>query len=186
MNTDNFITETKVKMQKALEHLKQELVSVRTGRANPALIDQIKVDVYGSTMILRDVASINSPEPRLLLVQPWDKGNAQVIMKAIRDSGQGLNPSEDSNVIRVPIPQLNEDSRKELIKLVHEKVENAKVSVRSSRREAMEIIDKEEKRGKISKDDRYQYAEKVQKVTDEISELIDDILKAKEQDLSQV
>ncbi len=183
---EHLISQTKEKMNKVLDHLKQELASVRTGRANPALIDQIKVDVYGSSMILRDVASINSPEPRSLLVQPWDKGNTQAIIKAIRDAGQSLNPIEDSNIIRVPIPQLNEDRRKELIKLVHEKVENAKVSIRASRRDAMDIIDKDEKSGKISKDDKHRYSEQVQKVTDETSKLIDDILKAKEQDLSQV
>lgn len=183
---EHLISQTKQKMTKAVDHLKQELTSVRTGRANPALIDQIKVDVYGSSMILRDVASINSPEPRLLLVHPWDKGNTPAILKAIRDSGQSFNPIEDSNVIRVPIPQLNEDRRKELIKLVHEKVESAKVSVRSFRRDAMDIIEKDERAGKISKDDKRRYSEQVQKITDEISKLIDDILRAKEQDLSQV
>lgn len=173
-------------MTKAVEHLKQELASVRTGRANPALIEQIKVDAYGSAMALRDLASINTPEPRLLIVQPWDKNNTDAIIKAIRESGSGLNPVEEGGVIRVPVPTLNEERRRELIKLVHEKTEAAKVAVRSVRREAMEAIEKEEKSGKISKDERHRHQESVQKVTDEVSHEIENILKSKETELSQV
>lgn len=183
---EQLITSTEQKMQKVVEHVKLELASVRTGRANPVLIEQIKVDAYGSPMVLRDLASINSPEPRLLIVQPWDKGNTDSIIKAIRDAGQSLNPVEEGNVIRVPIPQLNEERRRELIKLVHEKTEGAKVAVRSARREAIDTIEKDEKSGKISKDDRHRYSEQVQKITEEISKQIDDILKGKESDLSQV
>ena len=183
---EQLINSTKQKMEKAVEHVKIELASVRTGRANPALVEQIKVDTYGSAMVLRDLASINSPEPRLLIVQPWDKGNTDAVMKAIRDADQGLNPVEEGNVVRVPIPQLNEERRKELIKLVHDKTESAKVAVRSTRREAMDTIEKDEKSGKISKDDRHRYSEQVQKITEEISQKIDDILKGKENDLSQV
>jgi ribosome recycling factor len=183
---EQLISETKQKMEKAVEHLKQELASVRTGRANPALIEQVKVEVYGSTMVLRDLASINAPEPRLLVVQPWDKNNTDMIVKAIRESGSSLNPAEDGDVIRVPIPQLNEERRRELIKLVHEKTEGARVAIRVTRRDAMEKIEKDEKRGKISKDDRHRHQESVQKVTDEATKKIDDILKSKEAELSQV
>lgn len=183
---EQLISQTKEKMNKAVEHLNQELSSVRTGRANPALIEQIKIDVYGSSMVLRDISSINSPEPRLLVVQPWDKANSDAIVKAIREEGQGLNPVEESDVIRVPIPQLNEERRKELIKVVRDKSENSKVVIRSTRRESMDRLEADEKSGKISKDDKHRYAEMVQKVTDEVSREIDDILKSKETDLTQI
>lgn len=183
---EQLISEAKQKMEKAIEHLKQELSTIRSSRSNPALIEQVKVDAYGSAMILRDLASINAPEPRLLVVQPWDRGNTDAIIKAIRESGSGLNPVEEGNIIRVPVPPLNEERRRELIKLVHEKTESAKVAVRSSRREAMERIEKDEKAGKISKDDRHRYQEQIQKVTDEVTKNIDEILKSKESELSQV
>ena len=183
---EQLISQTKEKMNKAVEHLNQELSSVRTGRANPALIEQIKIDVYGSSMVLRDISSINSPEPRLLVVQPWDKANSDAIVKAIREEGQGLNPVEESDVIRVPIPQLNEERRKELIKVVRDKAENSKVVIRSTRRESMDRLEADEKSGEISKDDKHRYAEMVQKVTDEVSREIDDILKSKETDLTQI
>ena len=183
---DQLISQTKEKMNKAVEHAKTELAGVRTGRANPALLEQVKVDAYGSSMVLRDIASINSPEPRLLLVQPWDKANTDAIIKSIRESVQGLNPVEEGNVIRVAIPQLTEERRRELIKLVHEKAETSKVAIRSARREAMETLEKNERSGKISKDDKHRYSEQVQKITDEASSVIDDILKSKESDLNQV
>lgn len=183
---EQLISQTKEKMNKAIDHLNQELTSVRTGRANPALIEQLKVDAYGSPMVLRDIASINSPEPRLLVVQPWDKANSVAIIKAIREAGQSLNPVEESDVIRVPIPQLNEERRKELIKLVREKAESSKVVARSARREAMDRLEKDEKAGKISKDDKHRFSEQVQKVTTEVSAKIDDILKSKESDLTQL
>lgn len=183
---EQLISQTKQKMQKVLAHLKNELTSVRTGRANPALVEQIKVDVYGSKMDLRDLASINSPEPRLLVVQPWDKNNTDIVIKAISESGGGFNPVEEGDIIRVPVPPLSEERRKEMIKLVHEKGEAAKVSIRSVRREAMDSINKDEKSGKISKDEKHRYEENVQKVTDEISREIDDILKSKEKELSSV
>lgn len=183
---EQLISETKQKMQKAVEHLKQELSSVRTGRANPALIEQVKVDAYGSTMPLRDLASINAPEIRQLLVQPWDKNNTDAIISAIRGSGSGLNPVEDGNVIRVPIPPLNEERRREFIKSVHEKAESTKVALRSARRESMEHIEKKEKSGKISKDDRHRYQEQVQKVTDEASAEVDNVVKSKESELSTI
>ena len=183
---EQLISETKQKMQKALVHLREELASVRTGRAAPVLIEQVKVEVYGSTMPLRDLASINAPEPRLLLVQVWDAGNVGAITKAIREAGMGLNPAEESNVIRVPVPALTEERRKEMTKLVHEKAEAARVAVRSVRREAMEHIDKEEKKGNISEDEKHRYHEQVQKVTDEISGEVDKIAKGKEAELSQI
>src|SRR3990172_7510237 len=109
MDLDNLINETKQKMQKAAEHLREELASVRSGRAAPSLIEQVKVEAYGSVMVLRDLASINSPEPRLLIVSPWDANNTPAIIKGIRDAGLSLNPVEEGGVIRVPVPTLTEE-----------------------------------------------------------------------------
>ncbi|MEX0616966.1 MAG: ribosome recycling factor [Candidatus Woykebacteria bacterium] len=183
---EQLISDTKQKMQKALEHLRSELSSVRTGRANPGLVEQLKVEAYGSTMPLRDLSSINAPEPRLLIVQPWDAGNTAPIVKALRDSGLGLNPAEENNVIRVPIPALTEERRRELVKVVHEKVEDSKVAVRGVRREVMEKLEKDEKGSLISKDERHRYEGEVQKAVDEVIKEIDQTLKFKETELSQI
>ena len=183
---EELISQTKQKMQKASEHLREELASVRSGRAAPSLIEQVKVEAYGSIMVLRDLASINSPEPRLLIVSPWDANNTPAITKGIRDAGLSLNPVEEGGVIRVPVPTLTEERRKELIKLVHEKSEATRVAVRSVRREAMDHIDKEEKKGNISEDEKHRHHEQVQKVTDEVSGEVDKIAKSKEDELLQI
>jgi len=186
MNLDKLLSETKQRMQKALEHLREELAGVRTGRANPALLEGVKVDAYGAKMDLRDLASINTPEPRLLVIQVWDAGNVPAIEKAIRESGIGLNPVTENNLIRVPIPPLSEERRREMIKLVGEKSENARVSVRQIRREVLEEIDKAEKKKKISEDDKFRFHEQVQKITDEFSNQVDTTVKAKEKELLEV
>ena len=186
MNLDKLLSETKQRMQKALEHLREELAGVRTGRANPALLEGVKVEAYGTKMDLRDLASINTPEPRLLVIQVWDAGNVPAIEKAIRESGIGLNPVTENNLIRVPIPPLSEERRREMIKLVGEKSENARVSIRQIRREVLEEIDKAEKKKKISEDDKFRFHEQVQKITDEFSNQIDTTVKAKEKELLEV
>ncbi|OGY21233.1 MAG: ribosome recycling factor [Candidatus Woykebacteria bacterium GWB1_45_5] len=186
MNSDKLISETKTRMQKALEHLREELSGVRTGRANPALLETVKVEVYGTRMDLRDLASINAPEPRLLVVQVWDQSNMVAIEKAIRESELSLNPVTEGNLIRVPIPPLSEERRKEMVKIVHEKAEAARVSIRQIRREVIEEIDKAEKRKEIPEDDKFRFHEQVQKTTDEISRQVEDIVKVKEKELSEV
>lgn len=180
------ITEAKQRMQKAIEHLLEELLSIRSGRAAPSLLESIKANAYGSMMGLKELASITAPEPRMLVVQPWDAGNIDTIAKAIRDAGMGFNPIVESNLIRVAVPALNEERRADLIKLVNEKSEAARVSIRSVRREILETIDKEEKNGRISKDDARRFHEQVQKITDEMVGEVDKVAKNKDAELREV
>lgn len=183
---EQVIQDSKQKMQKALERLIEELLSLRSGRATPSLIEGLKVLAYGSPMVLRDLASINAPEPRLLVAQPWDQNNVDPIVKALRDCGMGFNPVVEGNIIRIAVPALSEERRVSLIKLASEKAETARVSVRSARRDAMEAIEKEEKSGKISKDDLHRYSEQVQKLTDEMTAEVDKIVKNKEAELKEI
>lgn len=173
-------------MQKAVEHLLEELLAVRTGRAAPSLLENIKASVYGSNMALKELASISAPEPRLLIVQPWDQNNTDPIAKAIRDANMGFNPIVEANLIRVAVPALNEERRADLIKVVSEKGETARVSIRSARREALETIQKEEKNGKLSKDDAHRFGENIQKITDELVGEVDKVTKAKEAELREI
>ncbi len=180
------ILEAKKKMESSVEHLLNELMSIRSGRAAPSLLEGVKAKAYGSDMALKELASISAPEPRSLIVQPWDQGNLDAIAKAIRESGMGFNPIVESNVIRVAVPALTEERRADLIKLVGEKAETAKVSIRSARRDAIESIDKEEKGGKISKDEAHRLSEQAQKTTDEMIGEIDKVTKAKENELREI
>jgi len=180
------ISEARTKMQKALEHLLEELLSIRSGRATPSLLEGIKVNAYGSIMALKELAGINVPEPRMLVVQPWDANNSDPIAKAIREAGLGFNPVVEANVIRVAVPALTEERRTDLIKVVSEKGEAARVSIRSSRREAIEEIDRSEKKGAISKDDAKRYSENVQKLTDEMVGEVDKVVKNKEAELREI
>lgn len=180
------ISESKQRMQKAVEHLLEELLAVRSGRANPSLLEGIKVNAYGAMMSLKELASINVPESRLLIVQPWDQGNKDSIAKAIRESGMGFNPIVEDNLIRVAVPALNEERRADLIKVVNEKGETARVAIRSVRREAIDSIQKEEKNSKISKDEAHRFSEQVQKNTDEMIAEIDKVVKAKDTELREI
>ena len=146
--------ESEEKMKKTVEVYKEDLKSVRAGRANPALLDQITIDYYGTATPLKQVASISAPEPRLLVIQPWDVNLISTIEKEILKSDLGLNPSNDGKLIRLPIPLLTEERRKELVKVVRKSAENAKISIRNIRREANDIIKKMEKDKTISEDDR--------------------------------
>src|SRR3990170_8801400 len=165
MNPDQLVDATKSRMQKTLDHLREELAGVRTGRASPSLLETIKVDAYGTKMNLRDLASINAPEPRLLLVQVWDQGNVAAVEKAIRDSDLALNPAVENNIIRVPIPPLSEERRREMSKIVGEKLEASRVNIRQTRRDAVEAIEAAEKRKEVSEDEKFRASEKVQKIT---------------------
>lgn len=173
-------------MQKAIEHLIEELLGVRSGRAAPSLVEGIKVNVYGQTMAIKELASVNAPEPRLLLIQPWDPNNSDPIAKAIRDSGMSFNPQVENNLVRVAVPQLNEERRNDLIKIVAEKSEAAKVSIRSARRDAMDQLDKEEKNGEISKDDSKRYSDNIQKLTDDMTVEVEKIYRNKEAELREI
>jgi len=170
-------------MHKAVEGAKRELTTIRSGKASTALLDLVKVDAYGSSMPLNQVAMVAAPEPRLLTVQPFDKGLTQAIEKAIRDADLGLNPATAGGVIRVPLPALTEERRKELVRLVHKLGEEGRVAVRHQRTEAMQRLKKLEH---VSEDDKRHAEKDVQKLTDEHIHLIDQIIKAKESEIMEV
>jgi ribosome recycling factor len=174
------------KMEKAIEAMRREFASVRTGKASPALLDVVRVEAYGSYVPLNQVATINVPEPRLLLVQPFDRANMGAIEKAIQTSGLGLNPSNDGKVIRVPIPALTEERRKEYVKLLHKYAEDGRIAVRQARREANDEIKKMEKSHEISEDDARRQQDEVQKLTNQYGERIDELLKHKEAEVMEV
>ena len=170
-------------LDKAIEGAKREIGTIRAGKASPTMLDTVRVDVYGQSMALNQVSSVASPEPRLLLVTPWDKGNAKAIEKAIRDSDLGLDPSQQGGVIRVPLPSLNEQRRKELVKMVHKLAEEGRISVRHARTEAREKL---KKLSGVSEDD-VKHAEKdLQKFHDDAIHKVDDLLKAKEAEIMEV
>lgn len=186
MSEDPDLDDLKRRMQGALDMLNQEFGGLRTGRASASLLEPIVVVVYGSQMPLNQVANINVPEPRMLTVQVWDKGNVQAVEKAIQASGLGLNPSVDGQLIRVPIPELSEERRVELTKVAGKYAEQARVAVRNVRRDGMETLKKMERDGEMSKDEHRLWGDEVQAMTDEIIEKIDGTLQTKEQDILQV
>jgi ribosome recycling factor len=177
------IKDSRAGMEKALEASKRELTSIRTGKATVSLLDTVRVDAYGQVMPLNQVASVSAPEPRLLTVTPWDKGLTQAIEKGLRESDLGLNPQTQSGVIRVPIPALNEERRRDLVKVVHKLAEEARIGVRHARTEAREKL---KKLDKVPEDD-VKHAEKdLQKAHDEYIGKIDDLLKGKEAEIMEV
>lgn len=178
--------ETEVKMQKIIESYQEELKSIRAGRANPALLDQISADCYGAMTPLNQIASVSAPEPRLLVVQPWDANLIPAIEKAVLISDLGLNPSNDGKLIRLPIPLLTEERRKELVKLVGKNAENAKISIRNIRRESNDIIKKMEKDKELSEDERKSAEKEIQNITDRHIEDIDKITNRKEEELLEI
>ena len=186
MNPDQLVDVTKSRMQKTLDHLREELSGVRTGRASPALLEGLKVEAYGTKMGLRDLASINAPEPRLLLVQVWDQGNVAAVEKAIRDSDLALNPAVENNIIRVPIPALSEERRREMTKIIGEKSENARVGIRQIRRETVDAAEKAEKSKQLSEDETFKIKEKIQKITEEFTSQVDSLAKQKENEILQI
>lgn len=177
------IESKKQDLDKTVEHLFAEMGKIRTGRANPALVENLMVDYYGSKTPLKQVASINAPEARLLVIQPWDKDALVAIESAIRESDLNLNPNNDGQVIRINIPSLTEERRKELVKLLNQKAEDAKISVRTVREEAWKEIQNIEKEGKISEDDKFSGKDQLQKVVDEYNKKIDEIRERKEKEI---
>jgi ribosome recycling factor len=174
------------KMKKAIENLRYELNKIRTGKASPAILDSIKVNYYGSIVPLKQAASVSVPEMRLITVQPWDKSMINEIEKAILKSDIGLNPVNDGHIIRLPIPQLTEERRLELVKQTKRIGEEVKVSIRNTRREANESLKKGEKDGDISEDDSYRSQERVQELTNDYIKKVDDVLKVKEQEIMEI
>jgi ribosome recycling factor len=176
----------KEKMEKTIETLKRELISVRAGRATPALLDRVSVDYYGTPTPVNQLANITVPEPRLLVIQPWDKGIIQEIEKAIQKSDLGLNPMNDGSVIRIVIPPMTEERRLELVKLVRKMGEDAKVAIRNLRRDANDEIRKQEKAGELSTDESRRKQEEVQKLTDQYIQEVDKLVRDKEQEIMEV
>jgi ribosome recycling factor len=174
------------KMSRSIEAFKKELGKVRTGRASFSLVEGIKVDYYGTPTPVQQVGTLSVPESRLITITPWDVKMIGPIEKAIQASGLGLNPASDGKMVRIPIPPLTEERRKELVKLVRKMAEEARVAVRNIRREGIEKLKDEEKKKEISEDDLKRGQEKVQKETDACIRKIDDILKAKEQEIMEV
>ncbi len=184
--TDAIYRDTEEKMQKTVENLRYELNRFRTGKASAAILDGVKVNYYGSIVPLRQAANIGVPEARLITIQPWDKSMISEVEKAILKSDLGLTPMNDGHIIRLPIPQLTEERRQNLVKQAKKLGEEAKISVRNSRRDANENIKSAEKDHIISEDDSHRSQEKIQKLTDDFIVKIDDILKKKESDIMEV
>jgi ribosome recycling factor len=171
------------RMKGAVEALKHDLSGLRTGRANTALLDPITVTVYGANTPLNQVATVSAPEPRLLSVQVWDKNNIGPVEKAIRSAGLGLNPINDGNNIRLPIPDLTEERRKELAKLAHQYAEKARIAIRNVRRDGMDALKADENKKEISEDQRKRAEAEVQKLTDEQIKAADDVAAQKEKEI---
>ena len=174
------------RMNGAIAALKAEFAGLRTGRASPALLDPVMVEAYGNQMPISQVGTISTPEPRLLTVQVWDKGLAKAVDKAIRDAGLGLNPQMDGQLLRIPIPELNAERRKELAKLASKYAEQARIAVRNVRRDGMEVLKKLEKDHKIGQDEHHDKGDELQKLTDAHIKEIDQMLHGKEQEIMQV
>ena len=183
MSTAQILKDARAGMDKAIEAAKRDFAGVRSGRATPNMLDSIKVEAYGALVPLNQVAAISAPEPRILLVTPFDKGMAKVIEKAIRESELGLDPAHNAGVIRVPLPSMNEQRRNELKKVVNKLAEDGKIAVRHARTDAR---DKVKKLDGVSEDEKKQAEKELQKVHDEAIAKIDGLVKAKEADLMEV
>jgi ribosome recycling factor len=171
------------RMQGAVEALRHDLSGLRTGRANVALLDPVNVEVYGAQMPLNQVATVSTPEPRMLSVQVWDRSNVGPVEKAIRSAGLGLNPINDGQVLRLPIPDLTEERRKELAKLAHQYAEKARVAIRNVRRDGMDALKADEKKHEISEDERKRAEVDVQKLTDDMVKAVDETAAHKEKEI---
>jgi ribosome recycling factor len=183
---DPVLSESERKMSRAVEVLKQDLGGIRTGRASPSLLDKVQIEAWGSTQPVNAVATISVPEPRLVVIQPWDKSLIGAIERGIQKSDLGLNPNNDGNVIRLALPQLTEQRRLELAKQVRRRAEEAKVAVRNIRRDADGELRKLEKDGKLSQDDLRRAMDRVQKLTDSAVKQVDEVADRKEKEVKEV
>ena len=180
------VSDIKRRMQGALNSLRSDLGSLRTGRATPSLVDPIQVEAYGAMMSMAQVATVSVPEPRLLSIQVWDRGMVAAVEKAIRQSDLGLNPQTEGQVIRLRIPEMNEQRRKEMVKVAHKYAEEARVAIRHVRRDGLDTLKKMERDGDLSEDDGKRQAEQVQKATDQSVGEVDAAVAAKEKEIMQV
>lgn len=174
------------RMQKTIELLRKDFASLRAGRANPAILDKIQVDYYGVPTPINQMANVSAPEARLLVIQPWDKSVVSAIEKAILKSDLGLNPSNDGTIIRIAIPQLTQERRKELVKVIKKKAEETKISIRNVRRDANESLKSLEKSKDLSEDENKKAQDDVQKLTDKYIAEVDKVLAAKEQEIMEI
>jgi len=174
------------RMAKAIENTRSELMKIRTGKASPALLDTVRVEYYGSVVPLKQVANINAPEPRLITIQPWEKKMIGEIEKAILKSDLGLTPANDGTLIRLPIPQLTEERRKDLVRLCHKLAEEGRIAIRNVRRDANDKLKALEKDHDISEDQFHTATDEIQKITDSHTEQIDELLKKKEEEIMEV
>ena len=180
------VSDLKRRMQGAVASFKSDLGGLRTGRATPSLVEPIHVDAYGQSLSMNQVATVSVPEPRLLSVQVWDRGMVSAVEKAIRESDLGLNPQTEGQVIRLRIPEMNEQRRKDMVKVAHKYAEEARVAVRHVRRDGIDLIKKLEKDGLISEDDGKRHAAEAQKATDAAVSEVDAVVAAKEKEIMQV
>jgi ribosome recycling factor len=178
--------QTKEKMAAAVEHLRSELKSIRTGRANPSMLDNVHVEIYGSLMRIKECASITAPEPRMLLITPFDPKNAPAIGKAIEKANIGVTPIVDGNIVRIKITQMDESVRKEMVKLCHKRLEEAKVSIRNIRRDANDTVKKRKSAGDIAEDMMKKLEKTIQDLTDKFCKEADDITEKKEKEVSTI
>jgi ribosome recycling factor len=183
---DDIINETESRMDKSIKSLEKDYVGIRTGRANPAILDSVTVDAYGTPMPINQVATVSCPEPRLIMVQAWDKNNLSSIEKAILKADLSLNPSNDGNVIRIQIPELTEERRKELVKFAKQKAEDCKVAIRNIRRDSNDMIKELEKSKDISEDDSKREQENIQKITDKHIETVTKLATNKEKEILSI
>ncbi|MBL8740585.1 MAG: ribosome recycling factor [Myxococcales bacterium] len=183
---DDVVKDLRASCDKAFEALRRDLAKVRTGRAHPSMLDGIRVDYYGTVTPLSQMATINVPEPRMLTVKPWDKGQVKAIDKAIREGDLGLNPQVDGDLIRLPIPALTEERRKDLVKVIRKNGEECKVAIRKHRRDAIEMADALEKDGEVSGDDAERGRKKIEDTTAELVKQVDTIIAGKEKDVMEV
>lgn len=186
MSSAALLKEAEDHMDKSNEATRRDLASVRTGKATPGLLDAIRVEYYGSQVPLKQVASVNAPEPRMLTIQPFDKSMASVIEKAIRTSDLGLNPAQDGGLVRIPIPQLNEERRKDLVKVARQMTEHGRVAIRNVRHHTLEKLKALERSGGITEDDHKRDAKRLQELTDAHIKKLDEALKAKEAEIMEV
>jgi ribosome recycling factor len=183
---DELIQDAVRRMDSSIEHTRTEFNTVRTGRASAALLDRINIEYYGQQTPLKQLATINVPEPRMLTIQPFDPSSIKSIEKAIQESDLGLTPSNDGKMIRLPMPQPNEERRKELVKVVRKLAEDGKISVRNVRRDVMQHLQDLSKNGEVGDDDERRAEERVQKLTDDHTKSIDELLKHKEAEIMEV
>lgn len=178
--------QTKVKMTNAIEHFKNALKNIRTGRANPGMVENVTAEVYGSPMRLKDIASISTPEPRQLLITPFDSKNVGVIAKAIEKANLGFMPIADGNIVRIKIPQMTEELRKKMVKICYDEKEQAKISIRNLRREANDLAKKQKNDGEIAEDMLKKIEKGIQELTDKYCKEADELAEKKEKEISTI